>query len=178
MKLRRVLLPLVAVLAMLGLFYVGLGMDARELPSPLVGKPAPAFELESFFDPEVTITEADFIGEVALVNVWASWCVTCLREKPLLMELARQGITIHSFNYRDTREDAKRYLSADRNPYDKIAFDPDGDAGLEWGVYATPETYVLDARGMIRYKRIGPLNPKILEEEILPLIARLEAEKP
>jgi cytochrome c biogenesis protein CcmG, thiol:disulfide interchange protein DsbE len=176
MMLRRILLPLVAILALLGLFYVGLGMDSRALPSPLVGKPAPAFQLESFFDPDVIITEADFIGETALVNVWASWCSTCLAEKPYLMELARQGIKIHSFNYRDTRENARRYLSVDMNPYDKIAFDPDGEAGMEWGVYATPETYLLDPQGTIRYKRIGPLNPKLIREEILPLIAKIEAE--
>ncbi len=174
--LRRIAFPLVGVLVILGLLYVGLGIDSRALPSPLVGKPAPAFQLESFYDPEEIVTEADFIGEVALVNVWASWCSSCRSEKPYLMELARQGVTIHGFNYRDTRADARRYLSAEMNPYDKIAFDPNGEAGMEWGVYATPETYVLDAGGTIRYKHIGPLTPRIIREEVLPLIEKLEAE--
>ncbi|WP_290653004.1 DsbE family thiol:disulfide interchange protein [Aquisalimonas sp.] len=175
--LKRIFIPLTGALMVLGLLYVGLGLDSRSLPSPLVGKPAPAFELESLEDPERMITEADFIGEVALVNVWASWCSSCRSEKPYLMALARQGVTIHAFNYRDTREDATHYLAADMNPYDTIAFDPQGDAGMEWGVYATPETYVLDAEGIIRYKHIGPLDAQLVREEILPVLEKLEAEQ-
>lgn len=175
--LRRIILPLVGAITLLGLLYVGLGMDSRELPSPLVNDPAPAFELEALDDPGRTVTEEDFIGEVALVNVWASWCSSCRAEKPYLVELAEQGVTIYAFNYRDTRRDARRYLGASGNPYEEIAFDPDGDAGMDWGVYATPETYVLDADGVIRHKQIGPLNPQIIREEILPLLDELETEK-
>ncbi|WP_111415543.1 DsbE family thiol:disulfide interchange protein [Billgrantia lactosivorans] len=174
----RLLIPLVATAALLGLLFLGLGQNSRDLPSPLVGKPAPPFALEALEDAEVILTEQDFIGEVALVNVWATWCSTCRSEKPLLMELARGGIPIHAFNYRDERDAALRYLSVSDNPYRTIAYDPVGDAGIDWGVYATPETYVLDAEGVIRYKRIGPLTRQLLLDEVLPLIERLRAETP
>ena len=173
----RLLIPLVAVSALLGLLFIGLGMNSRDLPSPLVGQPAPAFELEALADAGRTLTEQDFIGEVALVNVWATWCSTCRAEKPLLMELARGGIPIHAFNYRDEREAAVRYLDVSGSPYQVIAYDPKGDAGMDWGVYATPETYVLDHRGIIRYKRIGPLNRQLLLDEVLPLVEKLRAEQ-
>jgi cytochrome c biogenesis protein CcmG/thiol:disulfide interchange protein DsbE len=173
----KLLIPLVAVMALLGLLLLGLGLNSRDLPSPLVGQPAPAFMLESLEDPEVLLTEQDFIGEVALVNVWATWCSTCRQEKPLLMELARGGIPIHAFNYRDERDAALRYLEMTDSPYRTIAYDPAGDAGIDWGVYATPETYVLDAEGIIRYKRIGPLSRQLLLDEVLPLIEKLRAEK-
>ncbi|MGQ4880689.1 DsbE family thiol:disulfide interchange protein [Billgrantia sp. LNSP4103-1] len=173
----RLIIPLVATIALLGLLFVGLGMNSRDLPSPLVGKPAPPFMLESLQDASITLTEQDFIGEVALVNVWATWCSTCRSEKPLLMELAQGGIPIHAFNYRDERDSALRYLSVSDNPYRTIAYDPQGDAGIDWGVYATPETYVLDAEGVIRYKRIGPLTRQLLLDEVLPLIETLRAEQ-
>jgi cytochrome c biogenesis protein CcmG/thiol:disulfide interchange protein DsbE len=173
----KLLMPLVAVMALLGLLLLGLGLNSRDLPSPLVGKPAPAFSLEALEDPETILTEQDFIGEVALVNVWATWCSTCRAEKPLLMELARGGIPIHAFNYRDERDAALRYLEMTDSPYRTIAYDPAGDAGIDWGVYATPETYVLDAEGIIRYKRIGPLSRQLLLDEVLPLVEKLRAEK-
>ncbi len=173
----KLLIPLVAVMALLGLLLLGLGLNSRDLPSPLVGQPAPAFTLEALEDPEVLLTEQDFIGEVALVNVWATWCSTCRAEKPLLMELARGGIPIHAFNYRDERDAALRYLEMTESPYRTIAYDPAGDAGIDWGVYATPETYVLDAEGVIRYKRIGPLSRQLLLDEVLPLVEKLRAEQ-
>ncbi|MFY0989149.1 DsbE family thiol:disulfide interchange protein [Halomonas sp. C05BenzN] len=172
----RILLLLLAVAALLGLLFAGLGMNARELPSPLVGKPAPPFVLESLFDAEQTLTEQDFIGEVALVNVWATWCSTCRAEKPLLLELADGGIPIYGFNYRDERDEALRYLRISDDPYRDIAHDPQGDAGIDWGVYATPETYLLDAEGTIRYKRTGPLTRQVLLDEVLPLVERLRRE--
>ncbi len=171
----RLILLLLGVSALLGLLFMGLGLNSRDLPSPLVGKPAPPFMLEALENAEVTLTERDFIGEVALVNVWATWCGTCRSEKPLLMELARGGIPIHAFNYRDERDSALRYLNVSDNPYRTIAYDPKGDAGIDWGVYATPETYVLDAEGVIRYKRIGPLTRQLLLDEVLPLIETLRA---
>jgi cytochrome c biogenesis protein CcmG, thiol:disulfide interchange protein DsbE len=173
----RLLLPLIAATALLGLLFVGLGMNSRDLPSPLVGKPAPAFSLEALEDAQRMVTEQDFIGEVSLVNVWATWCSTCRSEKPLLMELARGGIPIHAFNYRDERDAALRYLDVSGNPYQTVAFDPRGDAGIDWGVYATPETYVLDADGVIRYKRIGPLSRQLLLDEVLPLVEKLRDEQ-
>ncbi len=176
-RLLRFGLPLTLALAVLGLFYVGLGTDTEELPSPLVDEPAPAFELPSLEEPETTLTEEDFTGEVAVVNVWASWCQPCQQELPYLQEIAKQDIPVYGFNYRDSRQDAQRFLKAFGNPYDKIAFDPEAEAGMEWGVYATPETYVLDAQGIIRHKHIGPINAEVLREDLLPLIEKLKAEQ-
>ncbi|MBK1734760.1 DsbE family thiol:disulfide interchange protein [Halorhodospira abdelmalekii] len=172
---KRIVIPLALALGVLGLLYVGLQMEDGGLPSPLVGKPAPPFELESLHDPEERLTEADFIGQVAIVNVWASWCDSCRLEHQHWRALAQRGTPIYSFNYRDRREQALRYLEVFGDPFEKIAFDPQADAGLEWGVYATPETYVLDAEGIIRYKHIGPVDARVIQEKILPLIEELEA---
>ncbi len=172
----KILLPFAGVLAVLGLFYLGLQVDSRELPSPLIDRPAPAFELQSLTEPDRTLTEQDFIGEVALVNVFASWCSSCWAEHSNLVELERRGITIHGLNYRDERPAALRYLRRGGNPYTHIAFDPRGDAGMEWGVYATPETFLLDANGRIRHKHVGPLDAQVIREEFLPRIEQLTAE--
>lgn len=167
----------VVVAGVLGLLYVGLGLDSRKLPSPLVGKEAPDFSLSLLEDPEQLFTREDLLGQVTLVNVWASWCSTCRAERPYLMELARNGVAIYAFNYRDERVQALHYLQAAGNPFRKIGYDPDADAGMDWGVYATPETYIVDAVGRIRYKHIGPLNPRVIREEVLPILAQLEQER-
>lgn len=164
------------VAAFLGLLYVGLGLDSRKLPSPLVGKDAPEFSLPVLDNPTETFTKADLLGKVSIVNVWASWCVTCRAERPYLVDLARTGVPIYAFNFKDNRQDALYYLQAAGNPFVKIGFDPDAEAGIDWGVYATPETYVLDANGVIRYKHIGPLNPQVIRQEVLPLLAKLNDE--
>lgn len=174
---KRIAIPTVLAIGILGLFYVGLKTEDSGLPSPLVGEPAPEFQLESLRDPSKTLTEQDFTGEVALVNVWASWCNSCRTEHKYWRELAQQGIPIHAINYRDNRTNARRYLDRFGDPFDKIAYDPEAEAGIDWGVYATPETYVLDADGVIRYKHIGPVNQEVIREEIRPLIEELEAEQ-
>ncbi|MCG5530318.1 DsbE family thiol:disulfide interchange protein [Halorhodospira halochloris] len=174
---KRIVIPTVIALSVLGLLYVGLQMEDRGLPSPLVGKPAPPFELESLRDPDKIITEEDFLGEVAIVNVWASWCDVCRTEHEHWRRLSERGTPIHAINYRDTRANAQRYLDQFGDPFEKIAFDPEARAGMDWGVYATPETYILDADGTIEYKHIGPVNDEIVREEILPLIEELEAEQ-
>ncbi|MFP4648091.1 MAG: DsbE family thiol:disulfide interchange protein [Halorhodospira sp.] len=168
---KRILIPLLIALPLLGLLYVGLGIDSQELPSPLVGKPAPAFELEQLSDPEQTLTEEDFIDELSVVHVWSSTCPVCHEDFPLLERLSEQGVKVYAFNYRDERQRAQQYLQMRGNPYDAIAYDPEGRAGIDWGVYATPETYVLDEEGTIVYKEIGPLDQQVVEEEIL---ARLD----
>lgn len=174
---KRVALPFAAVLAVLGLFYLGLGSDPGRIPSPLVEKPAPPFELQSLTDPNETVTEQDFIGEVALVNVFASWCGTCRQEKSNLLDLARHGVTIYGLNYRDDRQAALAYLESGGNPYARIAYDPEGDAGIDWGVYGTPETYLLDAEGRIRHKHVGPMDAQMIREELLPMIEHLKAKE-
>lgn len=172
----RLALTAIGVFAVLGLFYMGLQVDTRDLPSPLIGKSAPPFELPSLTEPETMLTEQDFLGEVALVNVFASWCRTCWSEHSSLVALQKQGLTIFGINYRDQRKAALEYLDRGGNPYTHVVFDPNGDAGLEWGVYATPETFLLDTKGRIRFKHVGPLGTRVIDEEFLPRIEQLRAE--
>jgi len=157
---------------------IGLTLDPREVPSPLIGKPAPAFSLPTVADPSQQLGSQDFQGRVSLLNVWASWCVSCREEHPLLVDLARQkgSVAIFGLNYKDARADAQRWLAALGNPYAASAFDEDGRVGIEWGVYGVPETFIIDRRGVIRHKHIGPITPKAWEKTLLPLILQLEAE--
>ncbi len=172
----RTLILFGMALLVLALLSVGLGVDTRALPSPMVGKAMPAFSQPSLQDPNAQLTQADFLGRPALINVWASWCSSCRAEKPLLLELAAAGVVLYGFNYKDSRDAALRTLATSGDPYQLVLFDPQGEAGLDWGVYATPETYLIDAQGMIRHKHIGPLTPQVVQEQILPLLARLETD--
>jgi cytochrome c biogenesis protein CcmG/thiol:disulfide interchange protein DsbE len=175
MKLRFVL-PLVAFFALVGLLWVGLSLDPRALPSPLIGREAPTFDLPELRDPETRFTSAEMLGKPALFNVWASWCVTCRQEHPMLAELRRSGVPVYGLNYKDTRSDALRFLARFGDPYDAIGFDESGMVGIDWGVYATPETFLMDRHGMIRFKHIGMITPEIIEQKILPLYRQLEME--
>jgi cytochrome c biogenesis protein CcmG, thiol:disulfide interchange protein DsbE len=175
MKLRFVL-PLVAFFALVGLLWVGLSLDPRALPSPLIGREAPSFDLPELRDPETRFTSAEMLGKPALFNVWASWCVTCRQEHPMLAELRRSGVPVYGLNYKDTRSDALRFLARFGDPYDAIGFDESGMVGIDWGVYATPETFLMDRHGMIRFKHIGMITPEIIEQKILPLYRQLEME--
>lgn len=178
MSVNRYLLPLAALALLLGVFAVGLTLNPREIPSPLINKPVPAFALAQLGNPEQTVGTADFMGRVTLFNVFASWCVACRAEHPLLMELAKAGtVEIMGLNYKDTREDGLRWLAQFGNPYDVIAHDLDGRVGIEWGVYGVPETFVVDRLGVIRYKHIGPISPRDLDETILPLVRQLQQNK-
>ena len=170
----RYLAPLVAFIALAGLLYKGLSLDPRRVPSPLIDKPAPAFSLPLLRQPETLISNADFKGQVTLFNVWATWCVACRQEHPLLMKLAQQGIQIYGLNYKDTRDDAKRWLQMYGDPYLANAFDAEGRTGIDWGVYGTPETFVVDRQGVIRHKHIGPLTMDSVKNEILPLLRKLQ----
>ncbi len=175
MKLRFVL-PLVAFVALVGLLWVGLSLDPRALPSPLIGREAPSFDLPELRDPETRFTSAEMLGKPALFNVWASWCVTCRQEHPMLAELRRAGVPVYGLNYKDTRSDALRFLARFGDPYNAIGFDESGMVGIDWGVYATPETFLMDRHGMIRFKHIGMITPDIIEQKILPLYRQLEME--
>jgi cytochrome c biogenesis protein CcmG, thiol:disulfide interchange protein DsbE len=174
LSLPRLVLPL-GLLAVLVVFLgIGLTLNPREVPSPLVGKPAPHFELPLMAQPELTFSPRDMEGKVWIFNVWASWCVSCRQEHGVLSELAGRGLApVVGLNYKDTREDGAAYLRKLGDPYRLIAFDPQGRVGLDYGVYGTPETYVIDKRGIIRYKRIGPLTPEIVEKKLVPLIHEL-----
>jgi len=170
----RYLAPLVAFIALAGLLYKGLSLDPRRVPSPLIDKPAPAFSLPLLQHPETLISNTDFKGQVTLFNVWATWCVACRQEHPVLMQLAKQGVRIYGLNYKDERDDAKRWLQMYGDPYLANAFDAEGRTGIDWGVYGTPETFVVDRQGIIRHKHIGPLTMESIKSEILPLLRKLQ----
>lgn len=170
----RTAVPFVFFVLLMLLLWAGLGLNPRELPSPLVGQPAPAFELPELLDPEGRFQHEALLGQASLLNVWASWCVSCRAEHPVLMELARAGVPVYALNYKDTRADAIAYLRRGGNPYRAIGFDEGGQVGIDWGVYGTPETFVIGPDGVIRYKHVGPLTQRVLAEKILPLMKSLE----
>lgn len=168
------LLP-IAIFAGVGvLLYAGLYRDPTLVPSPLIGKPVPEFELGPVPGRELGLSSRDLRKEVTLVNVFASWCVACRDEHPLLMALDREGVVpIHGLNYKDAPDDAAAWLDALGDPYSRIGADRDGRVGLDWGVYGVPETFVVDPNGRIAYKHIGPVTPRVLDEIILPLVDAL-----
>jgi cytochrome c biogenesis protein CcmG, thiol:disulfide interchange protein DsbE len=170
----RLFLPLVIFAALVILLAVGLTLNPREVPSPLIGKSAPHFELSQLHQPAKTFSEKDMIGKVWLLNVWASWCVSCREEHPVLLNLAKSGLVpIYGLDYKDNREDGLPWLRRMGDPYQLSAFDRDGRIGIDYGVYGVPETYLIDKRGVIRYKRIGPLTPEIVSEKLIPLVNEL-----
>ncbi len=169
------LIPLAAFLALAVILAVGLKRDPREVPSPLIGKPAPGFALPRLDDPSKTIRLEDLRGKVWILNVWASWCVACRVEHPLLMEFAKKGLApIYGLDYKDERADAMAWLARFGNPYDASLVDADGRVGIDFGVYGVPETFVIDRDGIIRLKHIGPLTPDVLATKIEPLLKKLE----
>lgn len=173
----KYIIPLVLFVVVVVFLAVGLGLNPRLVPSPLIDKPAPEFVLPAVEDPSQTVSRADLLGKISLVNVWASWCVSCRAEHPFLMELARNGqVAVYGLNYKDAREDALRWLAQYGDPYAASAFDADGRVGIEWGVYGTPETFLVDRKGIIRYKLVGPLTADIWREQILPIIKKIETE--
>jgi cytochrome c biogenesis protein CcmG/thiol:disulfide interchange protein DsbE len=169
-------LPIGIFLILVAFLFIGLGLNPREVPSPLIDKPAPEFTLPSVADPDQQVSLADLTQDVSLFNVWASWCVSCRQEHPLLVELSRQGVVpIYGLNYKDDRTDAVRWLDALGDPYRASAFDADGRVGIDWGVYGVPETFVVDRQGIIRHKHTGPVTPQVWEQELLPVIRQLRA---
>ena len=173
----RFIWPLVAFLVLAAFLYVGLGLNPREVPSPLIGKPAPAFTLPQLHEPEKQFSTQDMKGKVWLLNVWASWCVSCREEHPVLMELARQNIVpVFGLDYKDKREDGQAWLVRGGDPYVLSISDADGRVGIDYGVYGVPETYIIDKQGIIQYKEIGPVTQQKLKDKILPLVAQLQAK--
>ena len=168
-------LPLGIFLVLAVFLALGLGLNPREVPSPLIGKAAPAFRLPQLQDPGKTLGTEDLRGKVWILNVWASWCVACLDEHPVLVEFSRQNaLPLYGLNYKDKRDDALKWLGAHGNPYTLSMEDSDGRVGIDYGVYGVPETYVIDRDGVIRYKRIGPVTAQILQQKILPLVRQLQ----
>jgi cytochrome c biogenesis protein CcmG/thiol:disulfide interchange protein DsbE len=172
---KRVLLPLAIFLLLVGFLAAGLKLDPREVPSPLIGRTAPPFDLPVLGEAERRFVPGEMRGKVWLLNVWASWCVSCREEHPLLVDLSKKGVLpILGLNYKDKGEDAQRWLKQFGNPYQLSAVDADGRIGIDYGVYGVPETYLIDAEGVIRYKQIGPITPAVLEQKLLPLVTALK----
>ena len=172
---KKFLLPLAVLVVVVGFLGVGLKLNPREVPSPLIGKAAPPFTLPVLHEPGKRISNTDLKGQVWLLNVWASWCVTCREEHPVLVELARQKVVpIYGLNYKDKSEDAKAWLKQFGDPYVTSLVDEKGQIGIDYGVYGVPENYVIDREGVIRYKKIGPVTPETVREKILPLVKQLK----
>ena len=170
----RFLLPLGIFIVLVIFLGIGLTLKPREVPSPLIGKMAPAFRAPQLQEEGKTIAPEEMRGKVWLLNVWASWCVSCREEHPLLVEFARQNLVpIYGLDYKDKREDALAWLANGGNPYVLSAYDREGNVGIDWGVYGVPETFVMDKQGIIRYKQIGPVTPEALRDKIIPLVKEL-----
>lgn len=153
---------------------IGLTLNPREIPSPLIGKPVPRFELPPVRGRTLGLASADLKGDVSLVNVFASWCVACREEHPVFMLMKREGVVpIHGINYKDRPEDAQKWLDGLGDPYTRTGADIDGRVAIDWGVYGVPETFVIARDGTIAYKHIGPVTPRFVEETLKPLIAKL-----
>jgi cytochrome c biogenesis protein CcmG/thiol:disulfide interchange protein DsbE len=176
LKSLKFLIPLAIFLVLAGFLAVGLNLNPREVPSPLIGKPAPAFELTKLDAADQKLKRDDLLGKVWVLNVWASWCAPCREEHPLVMELARRKLApVYGLNYKDTRPAGLAFLTQLGNPYEASLFDGDGRVGIDWGVYGVPETFVVDKQGTIRFKHIGPLTPEVLEKKLTPLLKELNA---
>lgn len=171
---KRLLIPAAVFAVILVFLGVGLTLNPREVPSPLIGKSAPAFSLATLEDAPRTLTPAAFAGKPWVLNVFASWCGPCREEHPLLVDLARRTpVALVGLNYKDQEADARRWLGQFGNPYAAVLVDRAGRAGIDFGVYGVPETFVIDRAGVIRYKKVGPLTPEVIERTLLPLLKEL-----
>lgn len=168
------LIPLLSFAVLVAFLALGLKHDPREVPSPLVNKPAPLFSLPQLQNPALKFSPQEMKGKVWLLNVWASWCVSCREEHPVLLEMARsKAVPIVGLDYKDKPEDGEKWLSGYGNPYTLSALDLDGRVGIDYGVYGVPETYVIDRQGVIRYKQIGPITREVWATVILPKVQEL-----
>lgn len=171
---KRTLLPLVVFVLLVGFLGMGLKLNPREVPSPLVGKAAPQFTLPRVDAPDQRFSTSELRGQVWLLNVWASWCGACRQEHHVLTELARSGaVPIYGLNHKDERTKAIRWLDDFGDPYKASFFDDDGRVGIDFGVYGVPETFLIDGNGTILYKHAGPVTPELLNETILPMVRKL-----
>ncbi|MGH8475199.1 MAG: DsbE family thiol:disulfide interchange protein [Methylococcales bacterium] len=170
-------LPLLIFVVLVAFLAIGLRLKPQEVPSPLVGRPAPPFRLKELDRSDREFAPADLKGKVWILNVWASWCVSCRDEHPVLIDWNRGGeLTLIGLNYKDEASDARTWLERLGNPYTLSVVDDRGAAGLDWGVYGVPESFVVDKKGIIRYKQIGPITMEAIEKVLDPLINELERE--
>ena len=174
MKYLKFLIPMGIFLVLVLFLGAGLKLDPKEVPSPLIGKPAPAFALARLDDPAQTIRRDDLLGQVWMLNVWASWCVACREEHPLLVEFAKSKmLPIYGLNYKDKRAAGQKWLADFGNPYAASLSDLDGRVGIDFGVYGVPETFIIDRQGVVRFKQIGPVTPEVIRTKIEPLVRQL-----
>jgi cytochrome c biogenesis protein CcmG, thiol:disulfide interchange protein DsbE len=170
----RYYFPIALFIALLVLLGAGLRLKPGELPSPLIGKPAPAFALAQLHRPAEKISTADLAGRAWMLNVWASWCGACREEHPVLMEFAKSGtLPVYGLDYKDAQADGLGWLGQHGNPYVVSAFDANGRVGMDYGVYGVPETFIIDRHGVVRLKHVGPLTREVIARRILPLIKEL-----
>jgi len=171
----KFLIPLILFVILVGFLAVGLNRDPQEIPSPLIGKQAPAFELPQLADPQKNFSPESMKGKPWILNVWASWCAACRDEHPVLVEMGKlQVAPIIGLDYKDKRDDAITMLARQGDPYLLSAFDANGRVGIDYGVYGVPETYVIDKTGIIRFKHIGPITMELLRQKIIPLLDELK----
>lgn len=172
---KKTLIPLAVFIVLVIFLAIGLTRDPREVPSPLINKPAPVFSLQQLHEPQKTFDSKSMLGQVWLLNTWASWCVACREEHPILMEYAKtKTVALVGLDYKDKPEEGLKWLARHGNPYDLSISDLDGRVGIDFGVYGVPETFLIDKQGIIRYKQIGPVTPEALRDKIIPLILELQ----
>lgn len=177
MKRWKLFIPLAVFVVMAGFLYKGLFLDKETLPSALIDKPFPEFELPTVKDPSRIVTRNDLLGQISLVNVWATWCPSCRVEHPYLVKLAKQeGVAIFGVDYKDQRDQAVRWLEQLHDPYIFSIEDVDGRLGIDLGVYGAPETYLVDSKGMIRYKHVGVIDERLWQTTLKPLIELIKTE--
>lgn len=177
MKSFKFLLPLLIFLSLMILLWRGLSLHPSEVPSPLINKPAPLFELPTLFDKNKITSNQDFMGHITLLNIWATWCIVCAEEHDVLTQIAKNNnIVLIGLNYKDSQKDAIKWLEKRGNPYKMIGVDQTGSSAIDWGVYGTPETFLIDKKGYIRYKHIGPISPQAWEQTLKPLVEKLQKE--
>jgi cytochrome c biogenesis protein CcmG, thiol:disulfide interchange protein DsbE len=175
MKALRWFIPLAIFLVLVVFLWMGLGRDPSIVPSPLIDKPAPAFKLTQLHNPNESLGVEDLKGKVWLLNVWASWCVSCREEHPILLQLAKSKLLpVYGLDYKDKPEQALQWLAQNGDPYTASVVDGDGRVGIDYGVYGVPETFLIDKAGVIRYKQIGPITAAALKDKILPLAQELQ----
>ena len=173
----KYIIPLILFIVLAVFLALGLKGKPGEIPSPLLNKPAPVFSAPKLNAANEKLSPADLKGKVWLFNVWASWCVSCRAEHPVINQLAQQQVAvIIGLNYKDDPEAAKKWLETLGNPYNDSVMDADGRIGIDWGVYGVPETFVIDKQGIVRYKHTGPVTEEDVQNTFLPLIAKLQAE--
>ncbi|MDE2235119.1 MAG: DsbE family thiol:disulfide interchange protein [Gammaproteobacteria bacterium] len=175
----RYFIPIALIVLLMAFFWRGLYLNPGVVDSPLIGKPVPAFSLPAVADGSPPLTSEDFKGHVSVLNVWATWCIPCREESATLVQFSKSKLVpVYGLLYKDQRQDAEQWLQEKGNPYQLDGFDPKGQVALNWGVYGVPETFVVDANGVIRKKYVGPLTDSIVKDSLIPLVNSLNQEKP